>query len=196
MKMPKFTYYKVPLLVPILAFFADCIAFVLGWRLVGDMKRYEKCVLIGAPHTSNWDYMIFLWGILTLRLRVAVLAKDSLFFWPAGYFFKFFGGVPVDRSKRTSAVDQGIEFLKQADKTVLLIAPEGTRSYNENWKSGFYHMAYGAGVPLVLAKLECDNKRVYIGDEFEMSGDYDADMKKLKKYFQGATGFNPKNQDV
>ncbi|MGC6472279.1 MAG: 1-acyl-sn-glycerol-3-phosphate acyltransferase [Parvibaculales bacterium] len=196
MKMPKLTYYKVPLLMPVLGFVAQSIAFLLGWKLIGDMKRYQKCVLIGAPHTSNWDYMIFLWGILGLRLRVNVLAKDSLFFWPVGYFFRFFGGVPVDRTKRTSAVEQGIEFLKQADRTVLLIAPEGTRSYNENWKSGFYHMAHGAGVPLVLAKLDCVNKRIYIGDEFEMSGDYEADIIRLKDYFKGATGFNPDNQDV
>ncbi len=196
MKRVRFTYYKVPFLVSILRVFANAIALMLGWKIIGDLKRYDKCVLIGVPHTSNWDYMIFLWGILALRLNINVLMKNTLLRWPFGYFFMFFGGVPVDRSKRTSAVEQGIDFLKSVDKTILLLTPEGTRAYNENWKSGFYYMAYGANVPLVLAKLDCQNKTVYVGEEFLMTGDYEKDIIVLKSYFSDATGLRVQNQDV
>lgn len=196
MKMPNVTYYQVPLLVLVFGFIANFIARLMGWRLIGDMQRYDKCVLIGAPHTSSWDYMLFLWGILHLRMRVSVLVKDSFFRWPAGYFFRFFGGVAINRSTRTSVVNQAIAFLQQAEKTVLLIAPEGTRSYNENWKSGFYHIAWGAKVPLVLAKLDSTNKVMYIGEEFAMTGNFDKDIVEIKKYFSGAKGFRLENQDV
>lgn len=197
MKSPKVVYYKVPFLFPVLGLIAGGIARMMGWKVIGDMKNYDKCVLIGAPHTSNWDYMMFLWAISVSKLHIHVLAKKSLFRFPLGYFIRFFGGVPVDRAKRSSAVEQGVAFLKAADsKTILLVAPEGTRAYNKEWKSGFYHMAWEAKVPLILAILDHKRKTVTIGTEFKMTGDYDKDIIDIKKLYAGATGFNAQNQDI
>ena len=195
-RVPEFTYYNIPFLFAILGWPARLLAFLLGWKIIGDMKPYDKCVLIGAPHTSNWDYLIFLWGILVLGLRVNVLVKDSLFRPPLSFFLRFFGGVPVDRTRRESIVEQGVAFLKRANKTVLLIAPEGTRAHNKKWKTGFYHIALGAEIPLVLARLDWSSRTLYIGEAFDMSGDYDKDIMRIKAYFKGAKGLRPQNQDI
>ncbi len=196
MRISRFTIHDVPLIMPLLSFLFKIGGRLAGWQIFGDVPRDKTIVLIAAPHTSNWDFLIFLYGIFVKRLRINVLAKHTLFWWPLGPVLKFFGCVPVRRTQANNLVDQGIEFLQKAERAVLLITPEGTRSYNDKWKSGFYHMAWGAKVPLVLAKLDCPNKKIFIGEVFEMQGDYEADLIEIRKYFDDAVGLKPENQDV
>lgn len=191
MKIPRFIVHDVPFLIPLLGIIARFIGGLAGWKIIGKLPDVPKMVLIGVPHTSNWDYMIFLYGITVLRLRVIVLAKNTLFWWPLGAFLKFFGAVPVDRSKKIDRVQQGIDYMNSVEKGTLLITPEGTRSYQDTWKSGFYHIAYGAKVPLVLGKLDFDKKIVYIGDIFEMTGDYDKDIVAIRDYYKDCVPYNP-----
>ena len=181
--IPKFTIHDIPFLVPFLGLFFRLAARLAGWKIIGDVPNYPKIVLIGAPHTSNWDYLLFLYGITAKRLRINVLIKNTLFWPPLGTILRFLGGIPINRTKSYNVIKQGIEFINAVDETIILIMPEGTRSYTEKWKSGFYHIAYGAKVPLILAKVDAKNKAILVGEEFPISGDYEKDIIQIQARF-------------
>jgi len=181
--IPKFTIHDIPFLVPFLALFFGLMARLMGWKIIGDVPNYPKLILIGAPHTSNWDYLLFLYGITTRRLRINVLIKDTLFWPPLGTILRLLGGIPINRRKNYNVIKQVIEFIDNVDETIILIMPEGTRAYTEKWKSGFYHIADGAKVPLILAKVDVKNKAIRVGEEFPISGDYEKDIVKIQARF-------------
>ncbi len=113
MRISRFTIHDVPLIMPLLSFLFKIGGRLAGWQIFGDVPRDKTIVLIAAPHTSNWDFLIFLYGIFVKRLRINVLAKHTLFWWPLGPVLKFFGCVPVRRTQANNLVDQGIEFLQK-----------------------------------------------------------------------------------
>jgi 1-acyl-sn-glycerol-3-phosphate acyltransferase len=124
------------------------------------------------------------------------MGKAELFRFPVGWFFRYCGGVPVDRKKSTGLVEQMVSVYNKAEKFILVIAPEGTRHQVADWKRGFYHIAVGAGVPIVLAVVDGKHKTVHIGQVFHPTGDMEADMKRIKGVFDGITGIRPRRKYV
>lgn len=167
-----------------------------GWEIVGDSPRHlKKYVIIVIPHTSNWDFPL---GILLRRAMNETfnyVGKSALFRFPFGWFFRWMGGVPVDRSKRTNFVDAIIDIYKEREHFKLTIAPEGTRSPVDELKTGFYYIAIGAKVPIVMVKFDYGPrlKQVVFSEPLYMSGNKAEDFAKIENYFQGTKGKIHKN---
>ena len=161
-----------------------------GWRVDGALPDLPKYVIIGAPHTSNWDFVLFLGVIFHLQANVKFMGKVELFRNPIGWFFYWCGGIPVDRSKSTGLVEQTVEACEKAEHFILVIAPEGTRHHVTEWKMGFYHIAKKAGIPIVIAVVDGKHKTVHVGEVFHPTENMDADIKMIKEYFAGVVGIN------
>jgi len=171
--------------------FAHFIATRQGWTIIGQPPAEPKYVLIGAPHTSNWDFLYFVYLIYYFRIRVKWLAKDSLFPWPFRRLHIALGGIPIDRSKANHMVEQIADAYQQADELVILIPPEGTRRYRDHWKSGFYHIARAADVPVSLGFIDYARKQFGFGPTLTLSGDVQADMANIAAFYADKTGKNP-----
>lgn len=192
----KTTIFNTPILSGIFHLLARIIMWILGWRVEGKLPDIPKFILIGAPHTSNWDFVLFLGLIFHLRANVHFMGKAELFRFPIGWFFRYCGGVPVDRKKSTGLVDQMVKVYNESEKFILTIAPEGTRHHVVEWKRGFYHIAKGAGIPLVMAIVDGRNKIVRIGQVFHPTEDMEADMTAIQGYFAGVAGINPRRKYI
>lgn len=152
-----------------------------GWRMEGVFPDLSHCVVIGAPHeTYLGDFFLAMAVIHGLGLDVKWMAKHSIFWFPLSVLLKWLGGVPVDRRAAHGVVGQMAEQLKTQDKFVLVLAPEGTRENMDNWKSGFYHIAHAAGVPVVCVVADYARKRAIILPPFDTTPDKDADMAYLR----------------
>ena len=193
MKVSKFTIFNVPLLIPFLSRFSRFSGALLGWSVEGEFPNYPKMLLAAAPHTSNWYFLMFLYAILSKRVQPNVMGKHTLFWWPLSAIMSFLGVVPIDRTQKGGVVEQGIEYFNSVDKTIILVTPEGTRSYRKDWKSGFYHIAWGAKVPLILCKVNFHTRTIFIGEEFNMTGDYDKDIVGIKEYYKDCVPLKPEN---
>lgn len=168
-----------------------------GWRVEGKLPDFPKYIIIGAPHTSNWDFILFLGVIFRLKVDARYMGKAELFRNPLfGWFFYWCGGVPVDRKKSTGLVDQMADACNKSNKFILTIAPEGTRHYVSEWKMGFYHIAKAAGIPLVMAIVDGKHKTMRVGQIFHLTDNMDADIKTIKGYFEGMRGVNPRKKYI
>jgi len=192
----KTTIFNTPILSTVLRFFANLFLRLFGWRIAGELPDMPKYILIGAPHTSNWDFLLFLGVIFHLKANVKFMGKAELFHNPFGWFFYWCGGVPVDRKKSQGLVEQMVEASKKSDKFILTIAPEGTRHYVSEWKMGFYHIAKNAGIPVVIAIVDGKAKTVRIGQVFHPTENMDADIKTIKNFFEGIAGVNPRKKYI
>ena len=190
------TIFNTPVLSGLFHLLARAIMGLVGWRVTGKLPDLPKFIMIGAPHTSNWDFILFLGVIFTLRADVRFMGKIELFRPPHGWFFRYCGGVPVDRKKSTGLVDQMVDAANQAERFILTIAPEGTRHHVAEWKRGFYHIAKGAGLPIVTAKVDGKNKTMRVGDIFHLTEDMEADMKSIQEMFKGMVGVNPRKKYI
>lgn len=191
------TIFNTPMLSGAFHFLARFIMWLLGWRVDGKLPDLPKFVLIGAPHTSNWDFLLFLGVIFNLRANVRFMGKAELFRFPIGWFFYYCGGVPVDRKKSTGLVEQMVDACNKAEKFILTIAPEGTRHYVSDWKRGFYHIAKSAGIPIVMAQVDGHHKTVRIMEQvFHPTDDMDADMNAIKGVFEGVAGIKPRRKYI
>ncbi len=150
-----------------------------------------KAVIIAAPHTSNWDFLYFLGLTDALGIRPHFMAKQELFRWPIGGFLKDMGGVPIDRSRRGGHVQAMIEEFRARDNFLLTIAPEGTRGQVRHWRTGFYQIALGAGVPLIIGLMDYRRKLGGLGPAFMPSGDYVADMTRIEGWYRSVTPRHP-----
>jgi len=166
-----------------------------GWKVVGDVPTQKKLVLLGAPHTSNWDFPIFLSVVGWRSLRVNYLGKHALFEGPFGWFFYYLGGVPVDRAGPGAGdiVENVVAQIKERDQIWLGLAPEGTRTKVNKWKTGFHRIAVAAEVPVALVYLDAKSKTVGFGPVLDMTGDVDLDMAKIQTFYADKTGVNPEN---
>lgn len=163
----------------------------LGWKKEVTVKHPEKYVLCLAPHTSNWDFVI---GQLFSRaegIRSNFLMKKEWFFWPLGPIFRKMGGIPVFRDRKTSMTEALAEIAKKSKEFRLTITPEGTRSYNKDWKKGFYYIAVGAQIPILLYALDYEKKLIKCTECIMPSGDIEKDMPKIKAYYEGVKGKHP-----
>lgn len=192
----KRTIFNTPILSTFYHYIARIMMRLFGWRIDGKLPDLPKFILIGAPHTSNWDFLLFLGVIFSLRANVRFMGKAELFRFPVGWFFRYCGGVPVDRKKSTGLVEQMVQACQAAERFILVIAPEGTRHHVTEWKQGFYHIAKNAGIPLVMAVVDGRHKTVHLGQVFHPTNDMEADLKAIKGFFHGATGIKPRRKYV
>ena len=162
-----------------------------GWRAHGVVPEPRKFVLIAAPHTSNWDFLYFIGLTEELGIMPHFMAKNSLFRWPWKNFMLDMGGVPVDRSSNKNYVQQMIDEFNRRKEFMLTIAPEGTRGTVRAWKTGFYHIAMGARVPLVVGMMDYPSKSGGLGPAIWPTGDYVADMKKVAEIYAKVTPKHP-----
>ena len=164
---------------------------VSGWRATGSLPPDRRFVIVGASHTSNWDFIVFVGTIHALGRRVRFIGKDSLFRGPMGGFMRDMGGVPVDRSAPQDLVAQIVGQFAAHDDFALVIAAEGTRAATTRWRTGFYQIALKAGVPIVCAGPDYPSKRGVIGPVIWPTGDYDADMAPAFAFFKSLTPKHP-----
>ena len=164
---------------------------LFGWTVEGRLPDAPKVVVIAAPHTSNWDLPHMLAVAYVLGVRPAWLGKKELFVGPAGVLFRLLGGVSIDRSKRANVVQQVADRFAEVDRLFLVIPPSGTRSRAPHWKSGFYHIARAANVPIVASFLDYRRKVGGIGPVLSATGDVVADMDKLRTFYANVTGRYP-----
>ena len=166
---------------------------LFGWRLRFRPLPGPRGIVVVYPHTSNWDFPIGLFGKWALDLPFRWLAKDSLFRGPLGKFMRYLGGEPVDRSTTSGTTLRQAERMLAADWYWLAITPEATRSYRPNWRSGFYHLALAAKVPLVLVYIDYPSKVLGVVDHLYLTGDREADMAAIAAVYAGHQGLLPEN---
>jgi 1-acyl-sn-glycerol-3-phosphate acyltransferase len=165
----------------------------LGWRFEGALPDVPKMVIVGAPHTSNWDFFLFLAALHHYEMKVRFLGKHTLFRWPFGVLFRRWGGIPVNRKRAAGVVDQVKEAFDTADELILVIAPEGTRSAAPRWKSGFLEIAERVEAPVVPAGVDGANKTVTIGAPLPVGLTRDESMSRLREFFTDKMGMRPQN---
>lgn len=156
---------------------------LLGWRFEGTVPRVPKCVIIVAPHTSNWDFCVGICCLLSVSLRVHWIGKHTLFRWPLGGFMRWLGGTPLRRDSSSGRVAEIVTLLHRHDQAYIGLAPEGTRKRVERWRTGFYHVAEQAGVPIFLAYLDYGRKVAGIGPAFEPTGDLERDLPLIRAFY-------------
>lgn len=162
-----------------------------GWKAEGVVPEPRRFVIIAAPHTSNWDFVYFIGLTQSLGITPHFMAKTSLFRWPVTNFMLDMGGVPVDRNKGGNYVQAMIDEFARRDEFMLTIAPEGTRGSVQQWRTGFYHIALGAGVPMVVGMMDYGKKTGGLGPVIWPTGDYEADMAKVTELYASVTPKHP-----
>ena len=163
---------------------------IAGWRIDGVAPDHAKMVVTFAPHTSNLDFPLVVLFALVFHMKLLWMGKDSLFRWPFGAAFIWLGGLPVDRGKSHNVVSQMVRYFHDFDRLAVGIAPEGTRGYAGAWRTGFYHIANGAGIPIAPAYLDYRRKAGGFGPSLLPTGDLDKDMQQLQAFYAGVTGRN------
>ena len=165
---------------------------ILGWKLVGnfsiDIKKY---VVIAAPHTSWMDFPIAILARMSSGVMINFIGKDSLFKSPFGFFFRALGGTPVDRSKNNNLVDAIVQIFNNKEEFRLGLSPEGTRKKVDKWKTGFYYIAKGANVPIVMATLDFENKQIKISEPYFTTDNKEEDFNVFYTFYKNVKGKNP-----
>jgi len=167
-----------------------------GWTFEGELPPQGKFILICSPHTSNWD-LIYLLAIMFMhRIKVSWIGKHTVFKKPFGGFMRWLGGIPVDRRSAHGVVDQIADRFAEADNLIIAMTPPGTRSKTDHWKSGFYHIAYKAQVPILLGFADYANKKAGTGPSFIPDGNIKKDMDMIRDYYKDIRGCNPENESI
>ena len=185
--MAKFNNDNISPLTPrmgniVTRFIGDLILKCIGWKVTGQLPNVEKIVIIGAPHTSNWDFVIAMASMLSVGLRFSWMMKQQAFFFPLGGLWKAMGGVPVERRGKTDIVAQMTNWFNSNETAWLGIMPEGTRRKVKQLRRGYLRIAYAANVPVFIIGLNGPTKEVVLDKIFELSGDMDADNAAIKAY--------------
>ncbi|MBQ3768751.1 MAG: 1-acyl-sn-glycerol-3-phosphate acyltransferase [Prevotella sp.] len=165
----------------------------LGWSIDITQEHPSKYIICLAPHTSNWDFLIGQLYNGAEGLKGNFLMKKEWFFWPLGPIFRSLGGIPVFRSKKTSMTDNLAEAARKAERFMLCITPEGTRSPNPEWKRGFYYIAQKAEIPILLYGVDYEQKLIRCTKTIVPNGDIDTQMRDIKLYFKDFKGKKPEN---
>jgi 1-acyl-sn-glycerol-3-phosphate acyltransferase len=165
-----------------------------GWTLAEPLPDVPKAVFVAAPHTSNWDLPFTLAVAWSLDMNISWAGKSTLFKAPFGPFFRALGGVPIDRSKAGNQAENIAKTITDTERLYLVIAPSGTRKKRDHWKSGFYHIARMADVPMMLAFLDYEKKRGGIAFTMEPSGDIGKDMDRIRAFYADVRGKHPERE--
>ena len=164
-----------------------------GWRFEGEVPDIPKLVIAVAPHTSNWDFVVGMFTMFALDLDLSFLAKHTLFRNRASAaFFRWLGGIPVDRTAAHGVVGDAVQSFEHADRRLLVVAPQGTRRRVEHFKSGFLHIARGARVPVLFATLDYGRRVVRLGPWFEPGEDVDAERRRCEDFYANVRGCKPR----
>ena len=187
------TIFDTPVVNTVLRGLSIVFMKLAGWKVVGALPPgAAKSVFIAAPHTSNWDLPYTLMVAFVLRLNIYWMGKEQIFKPPFRGIMMWLGGIPVNRASSNNVVAASVEAIKAADGPLqLVVPPEGTRSKARYWKTGFYYIALGAQVPIVMAYLDYSRKVGGLGPVFEPSGDIEADMVRIKAFYAPFKGKNP-----
>ena len=174
------------------AFSSFILYRLLGWKIINDFPQdIKKYVVIAAPHTSWMDFPIAILSRMALGTMVNFIGKGSLFKGPFGFLFRLLGGTPVDRSQNNNLVDSIVQLFNSKEEFRLGLSPEGTRKKVAKWKTGFYYIAKGANVPIVMATLDFGNKQIKISKAYTLTEDMDTDFKHFHAFFSDVKGKNP-----
>ena len=187
------TIFDTPVVNTVLRGLSLAVLKLAGWKVSGQLPANgRKCVMIAAPHTSNWDLPYTLMVAFALHLNIYWMGKEQIFRLPFRGLMMWLGGIPVRRESANNVVAASIESLQSADGPVqLVVPPEGTRSKARYWKTGFYYIAVGAQVPIVMAFMDYERKISGLGPVFEPTGDIEADMVTIKAFYAPFKGKNP-----
>ncbi|MDC0580312.1 1-acyl-sn-glycerol-3-phosphate acyltransferase [Bacteroidia bacterium] len=165
---------------------------VWGWKVKGQMPPLSKYLIVVAPHTSNWDFMVgLLYRTMTPNFNPKYIGKKELFVWPIGYLFKALGGFPVERSKKMNFVDTMVEVYRSQETFITTITPEGTREYNEQWKTGFYFIAQKANIPIVKIGFDYTTKIIEVNEPYYITKGVEETIVDFKDYFRQFKGKYP-----
>jgi len=168
--------------------------WITGWKLKGRLPDdIRKCIILAAPHTSNYDFGYSRAAFYIMKRRIRYLAKQELLDSYGGFIFKYTGAIGVDRKNRKDMVKHMVDLFNRFDEMVIMLSPEGTRELNNKWKTGFYHAALEAKVPIVLTYLDYKHKIAKVGFSFHPTGDFEKDMEQVKEFYKGITPRKPKN---
>jgi 1-acyl-sn-glycerol-3-phosphate acyltransferase len=189
----RYTIFDTPIISPLIRVLSSFCMKLFGWRAEGRLPGVSKFVVIAAPHTSNWDLPILLSVAFALKIDARWLGKNTLFQGPFGFVSRWMGGIPVDRSASHNLVAQAVEMFRSNEKLILAIPPEGTRSKVSHWKTGFYYIALGAGVPIALGFIDYKRKAGGLGPTLNPIGDIEADMEFLRNFYANVTAKYPEN---
>jgi len=173
---------------------AQFVMWLLGWRVECPFAPPPKCIVVGHPHTSTWDFPLFVLTLWVLKIDMRWIGKQSLFEGPFGWLFRALGGLPVDRTGGKNTVQSVTELFAAHDELRLGIAPSGTRDSGDHWRSGFYHMAKASNVPLVLGSIDFKRRAGRFIGVLDVGGDLAADMDRIRAMYEGVEGRNPERQ--
>jgi len=173
---------------------AQFILRMTGWRTHVIPPPTSRYVLIGAPHTSNWDFISALLLMTAESIPIRIIGKVSLFRGPLGVLMRSIGAIPVNRRERANFVDQVVKKFDEYDELVIGISPEGTRKKTSHWRTGFYYIALKADVPIVMAYFDYKNKVCGIGPSIKPTGDIQADFMVIREFYSGIVGKHPQKQ--
>ncbi len=182
------TIYNTPIISQLFKLISWTCLKLRGWKLVGELPKEKKYVIIAVPHTSNWDFPLTLALAFVFGFKLYWMGKDSLFKGAYGPIMRWLGGISIDRSKSNNLVQQMIEAFDSYDELTVTVPPEGTRSKVDKWKTGFYYIAQGANVPIAMAFLDYENKKGGFIGTFYPTGDIDKDIAEIRQQYKGITG--------
>lgn len=185
------TVFDTPVVRPFLRLISAVCLKIMGWRVVGQVPDQPRVVIVGAFHTSNWDFVIGLFAAFMLRMKAYWIGKDNLFRGPFKAFFQWFGGIPIDRTVSQNLVERITAVIRGQERMILALAPEGTRKKVSHWKTGFYHIAMGAGTPIVLGFIDYRRKLCGLGPMLVPTGNIAEDMEKIRAFYAGVTARHP-----
>ncbi|HAT28234.1 MAG TPA: glycerol acyltransferase [Gammaproteobacteria bacterium] len=187
------TVFSTPLITPLLRVIAIVILKLTGWKAVGEEIGNPRFVLIAAPHTSNWDFLLMLLVVLKLRLELYWMGKNSLFPFGFGWLMRWLGGISIDRAKSHNVVNETVRQYREHESMVILIPPEGTRSKVTTWKSGFYHIANNANVPIMMGYIDAATKEAGLADLFHPTGNLKQDIREIRVFYSKKIGLRAEN---
>ena len=164
---------------------------IMGWKIINTFPNLKKYVIIAAPHTSWQDFPIAILAKFAIGLKANYVGKASLFKPPFGFLFRWLGGAPIDRSKSTNKVQAIVHIFNTKERFILAMSPEGTRQKVEKWKTGFYYIAKGANVPIVMITLDFQHKQIKSSKPYYLTNTIAEDFKQFHTYFEGVVGKHP-----
>jgi 1-acyl-sn-glycerol-3-phosphate acyltransferase len=168
---------------------------IFGWQTDLAVQMPGKCVLVGAPHTTNWDFPLAIFGMAAMGIRFSWVGKHTLFQWPLSTIMRALGGIPLDRRSGGARFAMKVfELFRDRDQFILAIAPEGTRNRTEYWKAGFYKIALKSNVPIAIGYVDYRKKKVGIGKVFHPSGDKEHDISIVREFYRDKQGKYPEKQ--
>jgi len=168
---------------------------LLGWKVEGQLPNEAKVILVGEPHTSNWDFILIMCAAQSVGFRMSYIMKKEAFFWPMGGFFKWMGGLPIERKKGQDSLSQIKTHIQAQDNIFLAITPSGSRSPKDKYKTGYLRMAHDLDIPLFLIGLHAPTQSIVLDRLVDAAGDVDAQNKSIKDYMDGTyCGIKPQNQ--